>query len=80
MREDKDRYIGYVEIALGVGDVIGPAIGGFCFGSFGFVGTFLVFGAMILTGIILSMIWIPSSLNKMNTKAKLEEQQAAIEL
>ena len=28
MNLDRDRYIGYVEVSLGVGDVIGPLIGG----------------------------------------------------
>lgn len=31
MRKEKDRYIGYVEMALGVGDMIGPSIGGFVY-------------------------------------------------
>lgn len=31
MGEDKDTYIGYVEMALGVGDMIGPAIGSFMY-------------------------------------------------
>lgn len=73
MNEEKDTYIGYVEMALGVGDVIGPAIGGFCFGGLGFEGTFITFGGMILTGIVLSVIWIPSSLNK-NSQQRKEAQ------
>lgn len=50
-------------MALGVGDMVGPAIGGLVYEAFGFEGTFGVFGAMILVGIILAVIWIPSSLN-----------------
>ena len=63
MKSQKDLYIGYVEMALGVGDMVGPAIGGLAYEAFGFEGTFGVFGAMILVGIILAVIWIPSSLN-----------------
>ncbi len=64
MRDRKETYIGYVEMALGVGDVVGPAIGGLMFGIIGFQGTFLAFGSMIALGIVLSIKWIPSSLNK----------------
>ena len=52
MNHDKDRYIGYVEMALGVGDMIGPAIGGVVYNFSGFSGTFGVFGVMIFIGII----------------------------
>jgi hypothetical protein len=31
MVSEKDTYIGYVEMALGVGDMIGPSIGGFVY-------------------------------------------------
>ena len=66
MNFDKDRYIGYVEMALGVGDMVGPAIGGLVFEVAGFSGTFAVFGGMITVGIILSVIWIPKRLNIMS--------------
>lgn len=64
MSHDKDTYIGYVEMALGVGDMIGPSIGGFVYDLTGFMGTFIVFGSMVLTGVIFSILMIPSSLNK----------------
>ncbi len=66
MNKEKDKYIGYVEMALGVGDMMGPAIGGIVYELVGFSGTFGVLGGMILIGILLSMIWIPTSLNKMS--------------
>ncbi len=31
MHHDKDRYISYVEMSMGVGDMVGPAIGAFIF-------------------------------------------------
>lgn len=31
MSEEKDKYIGYVEMSLGLGDMMGPAVGGFVF-------------------------------------------------
>jgi len=36
MRYEKERYIGYVEMALGVGDMIGPAIGSLMYTWLGF--------------------------------------------
>lgn len=63
MNYDKDRYIGYVEMALGVGDIVGPAIGGFVYEFIGYNGTFLTFGALIFVGIVFSYLWIPERLN-----------------
>lgn len=63
MSFDKDTYVGYVEMSLGVGDMIGPAIGGFVYDYYGYVGTFLVFSGMILFGLFFSIIAIPESLN-----------------
>ena len=31
MSQEKDKYIGYVEMALGLGDMMGPAVGGLVF-------------------------------------------------
>lgn len=70
MCSEKDKYIGYVEMALGLGDMMGPAIGGFVFGFMGYVGTFLVFSAIIMTGVIGSFITIPKRLNKKSMPLK----------
>lgn len=64
MRESKEAYIGYVEMALGIGDVIGPAIGGLIHGAVGFRATFIAFASMITVGTVLSVLWIPASLNR----------------
>ncbi|CDW85626.1 permeases of the major facilitator superfamily [Stylonychia lemnae] len=71
MSDDKDRYIGYVEIATGLGDMVGPALGGFVFQSSGFVGTFLAFSAIVFVGAIISIIKIPAMLNKKSTSINL---------
>ena len=63
MSFDKDTYVGYVEMALGVGDMIGPAIGGVVYEYSGYVGTFMVFSGMILMGLAFSYFIIPNSLN-----------------
>ena len=70
MCSEKDRYIGYVEMALGLGDMMGPAIGGFVFGIYGYTGTFLIFSSIIMTGVIASVITIPKRLNKKSAPLK----------
>ena len=82
MSSEKDKYIGYVEMSLGVGDMIGPAIGGFIFDLSGFVGTFILFGAMIFVGIVFCIIMIPKSLNNSVNESRLnliEEESSSIE-
>ncbi len=56
-----------MEIALGVGDMIGPALSGVFYAVFGFTGTFIIFSSMILFGTLLSIFWIPSSLNNLTS-------------
>ena len=67
MSLEKDTYISYVEMALGIGDMIGPALSGVFYGMFGFIGTFFIFSAMILFGTIFSIFWIPASLNNLSS-------------
>lgn len=54
MSFDSDTYIGYVEISLGVGDMLGPALGGLAYENYGFNGTFLFFSILIFIGLIFS--------------------------
>lgn len=63
MKLEKDRYISYVEAAIGLGDMLGPAIGGVIYDFYGFSGAFLSFGVMLLIGIVFSVIMIPNTLN-----------------
>jgi MFS family permease len=75
MVSEKDKYIGYVEIALGIGDMIGPAMAGLFYEFFGFAGTFMTFGIMIVIGLSLSVMWIPSSLNIITSSKNKESNQ-----
>jgi predicted MFS family arabinose efflux permease len=54
MSFDKDTYVGYVEMSLGIGDMMGPAIGGIVFDHVGFEGTFITFSVIILIGLFLA--------------------------
>ncbi|CDW75990.1 permeases of the major facilitator superfamily [Stylonychia lemnae] len=64
MNHDKDTYIGYVEMAVGVGAILGPAIASFLYDFVGYVGTFVFFSGVVFVGIILSKIRIPNTLNE----------------
>ena len=76
MSDEKEIYIGYVEMALAIGDMIGPALSGFYYGYFGFSGTFYIFGGMIFLGTLLSIFWIPSLLNNQSkTTEKNDNKQ-----
>ncbi len=68
MTLEKDTYVSYVEMALGLGDMIGPAMAGLFYEFLGFQGTFALFGGMIAIGTILSIIWIPEGLNNIKKK------------
>ena len=63
MAKEKDKYIAYLEISSGIGDVLGPAIGGVAFAYLGYVGTFILFSFWIYLGVVLSIKLIPTSLN-----------------
>jgi hypothetical protein len=56
MEHDKEKYIGYVEMALGVGDMVGPALAGIFYEFLGFSGTFAFLGGMIALGTLLSIL------------------------
>ncbi len=73
MSHEKELYIGYVEIALGIGDMIGPALSGVFYAMFGFIGTFIIFSSMIFLGTLFSIIWIPSSLNNLTSDIKNDQ-------
>lgn len=63
MSSEKDKYIGYVETSLGIGDTLGPGLGGLVYALVGYTGTFLTFSAFIYIGILISVIMIPKSIN-----------------
>jgi MFS family permease len=67
---EKEKYIGFVEMALGLGDMFGPAMAGLFYEFLGFSGTFAFFGGMIALGTILSILWIPEGLNSITSKDK----------
>ena len=57
------KYIGYIEIVVGVGLGMGPVIGGLVYGSLKFDGTMYFFGLINLFGLLCSIYFMPSELN-----------------
>jgi predicted MFS family arabinose efflux permease len=76
MGHDKDTYIGYVEMATGLGDMIGPAMGGIVYQWYGFTGTFFAFSSMVAIGILVSIIMISNKLNERKTYISPESSES----
>lgn len=57
------KYIGYIEIAVGVGGGIGPFLGGQIYPLIGYEYTMYVFTGFCLLGVFLGMCLIPGELN-----------------
>jgi MFS family permease len=51
--EDKEKYISYIGASMGFGLMIGPPLGSFVFGRFGFAWVFYFFSIWIFIMMIL---------------------------
>jgi len=64
--EDREKYIGYVELSLGLGLMLGPVLGSvfmaLTHGSFEI--TFYIFGGLIFAGGLFAFIALPNYLNQ----------------
>jgi len=67
------RYIGYIEISVGVGAGLGPGLGGQLFPIIGYKYTMYVFGALCAIGIALGIVMIPGELNETATDEEIAE-------
>jgi predicted MFS family arabinose efflux permease len=74
--DDIMRYIGYIEISVGVGAGLGPGIGGQLYPYLKYEWTMYVFGIMCLLGMALGVFMIPGELNETAT----DEEVAELEL
>jgi len=67
------KYIGYAEIAAGLGLGLGPAIGSFVFKYLEYEYTMYFFGALNFVGLISCYFLIPSVLNNRITEEEINE-------
>lgn len=76
------KYITYIEIVVGLGLGLGPLIGSAVYPYIKYEGTMYFFGCLNLITMILSAIFIPSSLNETSSDeevAELEHKIAGID-
>jgi len=59
MSHDKEKYIGYIEMCMGTGEMVGPALGGLMYESCNYFGTFLLFSHVTLAGMVVSDYLVP---------------------
>lgn len=70
------KYIGYIEIAIGVGLGMGPTVGSIVYSFLKYEGTMYFFGMVNLLGVLLCYFLIPASLNKKISAKDLEKISA----
>ena len=58
------KYIGYIEIAVGLGLGLGPFLGSAVFSRLDYAGTMYFFGGVNVVGLVMCIIAIPSELNE----------------
>ena len=61
--EQKEKYIGFNNVALGLGLLVGPTMAAPLYAYFGFDNTFYVFGAISLLATIIHLFFVPARLN-----------------
>lgn len=62
------KYIGYIEIAIGIGLGMGPTVGSVVYSYVNYDGTMYFFGVINLVGVLICFLLIPGSLNKTISK------------
>ena len=65
--KDKDVYMGMAEAYFGIGFAIGPAIGSFMYGTFGFAWAFYVFSIIMAIDFCVVLLLVSSKLSASTT-------------
>ncbi|CDW74258.1 permeases of the major facilitator superfamily [Stylonychia lemnae] len=61
--EDQEKYLGWAEAATGMGLAIGPTLGSLVYEEVGYLYTFIIFGGLLLLGVIQIFFTLPRRLN-----------------
>jgi MFS family permease len=61
--DEKLKYIGYSESAIGIGLMLGPGLGSFVFGFFGYAWAFYAFSVLLGLNLLIMMFYLPKQLN-----------------
>lgn len=67
------KYIGYIEISVGVGLGLGPTIGSVVFKFLGYEDTMYFFGGLNFIALVICCSLIPGALNETLTEEELDE-------
>ena len=51
---NQDKYLGWAEVATGIGLMMGPALGSFIYGFLNYTFTFIAFGGILMFGTLLA--------------------------
>jgi predicted MFS family arabinose efflux permease len=71
-KENMEKYIALLEVALMLGEGLGPFIGAAVQPSLGYANTMYLFGIFNGIGLIVCVIFTPSVLNKTVSDKKIE--------
>ena len=73
------KYIGYIEISVGVGLGLGPTLGSIVYNKLDYEGTMYMFGCLNFVTMLICILLIPSELNKTASDEEIAEYEAEIE-
>lgn len=74
-----EKYVTFAEVALMLGEGIGPFLGAFVQPYLGYAFTMYLFGIINAFGLIVCIIFTPSILNKTVPQEKIEEMLACMD-
>jgi MFS family permease len=72
--DEKAKYFGLIEAAVGLGLVIGPPLGSVMYGSLGYAWAFYSTSIMVFCNILLCLKFVPSKLN-VNPESNASKRQ-----
>jgi MFS family permease len=61
--DQREKYLGYTEVCIGLGQMAGPIIGSFIYGLTNFMYTFIVFAIFIFFVMVLVSMLLPAVLD-----------------
>jgi MFS family permease len=65
--KNKEKVIGYIEMAAGLGLTLGPFISGIVYNYLHYAGTFIFFSIILSMSAIFLQVMLPNRLNKSTT-------------
>jgi len=73
------KYISYIELVVGMGLALGPALGSVVYGFLEYDGTMYFFGVLNTVAMLCCWFFIPNELNKTVSSEEIAEFEAELE-